>query len=255
MAITQPGNRIYHYCKLCIATKYILPRQQLLLAPLKNTNDPRENKSFVFATTSLRPLPNWEERNAEISEILREDCKLICFSRDDRYFGYESSRMWAYYGGNHKGLCLELDRDEFIRENANVIDPNLLRDVEYYEFDYKWTPHKKVDYTIAEQMGLTSYLHNIFRQEHMQYLYFTKNKEWESEREVRLINFSGNTQNEYCSIKRSLRNIFCGVDFDQSELAMLATQCSDTDINLLKYKDVRLEATLVHAGNQNEGTK
>ena len=87
MAFINPKNRLYHYCSLHTAAKYIPPELKLRLNPLVTTND-------------------------------QSDCKVLCFSADDpNYFGYESSSLWASYGGNHKGVCLEFDKSEFINEN------------------------------------------------------------------------------------------------------------------------------------------
>lgn len=76
------AKTLYHYCKLNTALEHILPAQKLRFNLLNKTNDPRENKSFVFASESWGPIPNSDERNEVISEMLRKDCKVICFSRD-----------------------------------------------------------------------------------------------------------------------------------------------------------------------------
>jgi len=132
MISTYPENRIYHYCKLSTAIELILKDQRLLLSPIINTNDPRENKSFVFAANSLKimDIGAMTNRNKEISEILRKDCKLISFSQDDKHlYGFESSRMWSYYGGNHQGVCLELDKKKFLEENEIIINPTLFKKI------------------------------------------------------------------------------------------------------------------------------
>jgi hypothetical protein len=240
--VTHPGNRIYHYCRLSTALEHILPAQRLLLGPLVNTNDPRENKSYIFAGSSTKTIPvrRIEDINKEVSDILRSDCKTICFSKDDKYFGFEYSRMWAYYSDNHKGLCLELDAKEFLLENEPLINRDLFRKIAYFEFNYQWIEHKVIDHDAIEKMGRERYLREIFRPEHLDYLYFTKNKEWESEQETRLLHYSDKKENEYCSIKKSLRNIFCGVDFNDSYFPAIASVCPHIDITKLRYGDVRL---------------
>ncbi|MFL5764924.1 MAG: DUF2971 domain-containing protein [Bacteroidia bacterium] len=253
MAFTLPGNRIYHYCKLSTAIEHILPNNQLLLSPIKNTNDPRENKSFVFGAQWWQDdfnIGKMNELNQEISNALRDDCKLMCFSEDYKHFwGYESSRMWAHYGDNHKGLCIELDKEEFLKENAGIIDPKLMRKINYYEFNIREPIiHKTVDHTLLKKMGMQEYLREVFRPEHLEYLYFTKNKEWESEQELRLLHFSKNKANEYCSIKKSIRNIFLGVDFHDSYLPAITALCPSIDISKLEYGDVRLIPLEVYKG-------
>lgn len=244
MTFIQSGNRLYYYCKLNTALEFILPDNKLLLNPISKTNDPRENKNFVFAATYWGDtnVGNLEEQNEEISKILRADCKVICFSQDhEHFFGYESSRMWAYYGNNHKGLCLQIDKEEFLKENRDIIDPNLLRKIDYYKFDISRPIHRKqINHTVMNSMGKKKYLKEVFRPEHIDYLYFTKNKEWESEQELRLTYFSDKKENEYCSIKNSLKNIFVGIDFHASYLPSIIKLCPHVDIDKLKYGDVRL---------------
>lgn len=242
------GKSIYHYCKLDTVIKFILPHKRLRLSPLQNTNDPRENKSFIFAVrfwhNSDLDTIQLKKFNKEISEILRNDCKVLCFSQNHNpYFGYESSRMWAYYGDDHKGLCLELDLDEFLNENESIVNPNLLKEIKYYELDVTEPfDHKKIDYTKMESIGIEKYLKKTFRVEHLDYLYFTKNKEWESEHELRLIHFSDKMTDEYCSIKNSLKNIYLGVDFQNSNLQSITKLCPKTEIFELDFVDFRLSA-------------
>ncbi len=243
---TKPHNRLFHYCKLNTAIEKILPKKELLLSPLLNTNDPRENKSFVFA--GIFPdqidLAEMEKLNRDISLFLREDTKVISFSEDNliqHFFGFEYSRMWAYYGDNHKGLCIELDKEEFLLENKNIIDTTLLRKINYYEFNItKSVEHKWVNHAFMKHMGKENYLRQKFRNENLEYLYFTKDKEWESENEVRLIYFSDNPEKEYCSIKNSIRNIFVGVDFDEAYLPSIINSCPDVTISKLHYQSIRL---------------
>jgi hypothetical protein len=246
MKHSKPNNRLFHYCKLNTAIEKILPKKELLLSPLLNTNDPRENKSFVFAGvfSNETNFDEMERLNNEISLFLRNDTKVISFSNDDsihHFSGFEYSRMWAYYGDNHKGLCIELDKDKFLSENKNIIDSNLLRKISYYEFDIKKpVEHKWVNHHFMEHMGKEKYLRKNFRNENLEYLYFTKDKEWESENEVRLVYFSENQENEYCTIQNCISNIFVGVDFNNAYLPSIIKTCPEIAISKLHYQSVRL---------------
>lgn len=114
------NNRLYYYCKLSTAIEKILPKKQILLNPAGRTNDPRENKNFVFASINMFAGDYFllKNRDNSISDEIRRDCKMICFSTDYKhFFGYEYSRMWALYGDNHKGICIELNKEKFILEN------------------------------------------------------------------------------------------------------------------------------------------
>lgn len=251
MELPKPENRLYHYCNLDTALELILPHNRLLLSPISKTNDPRENKSFVFSTIYNNPkYANYAGWNRKVSEVLREDCKIICFSDDSEgFWGYEYSRMWAYYGGNHKGVCLLLDKEEFLNENSEIINREYLRSIDYYKFDFNEPIESKyVDFTEAERVGFEQYIKNVFRPKNLDYLYFTKNHEWMSEHEIRLIHFSSNKENEYCSIRKSLKHIFLGVDFSNSYLPSLAKLCPQVDISKLEFRAVKLIPKLLYEG-------
>ncbi len=49
---------------------------------------------------------------------------------------------------------------------------------------------------------------------HSDYLFFSKLSDWESEHEYRLIYFSKTSRDQYCSIRKSLKSIYLGVDFN-----------------------------------------
>ena len=235
-------SKIYHYCKLTTAIEHILDKKQLLLSPLLNTNDPRENKSFAFAGSYYtKDNPgNLIVSNEEISNYLRQDCKLVCFSLDSYYlFGYEYSRMWANYGDRHKGICLEIDKNGFIQENN--LRSKYFRKIRYKAYNpYTFHEHKEIDYTEKNRLGQEQYLRKNFRNKHLDYLYFTKTKEWESEKEMRLIYFSDKRENEYVSIKNSLTKIYLGVDFNDKYLPSIVALTGGIEKYKLEYNEGRM---------------
>lgn len=247
MAFVQSGNRLFYYCKLKTALELILPDSRLLLNKIGKSNDPRENKSFVFAAIAWEGngFENLMAENEEITKILRSDGKMICFSQDYKssFFGYESSRMWTYYGGNHEGVCLLLDKEEFLKENESKINRNLLKEIFYYEFDIeKPIEVKSVDHAQMKSIGKEKYLKDIFRPTQLEYLYYTKNIEWESEREIRLMHFSDKEENEkeYCDIEKSLKHIYVGIDFHKSYLPSIVNLKPNIDVCKMEYKGVKL---------------
>lgn len=239
----KPGNRLYYYCSLETALNHILKHNQLLLSPIISTNDPRENKNFDFATTSMGNIDHTKV-GSEISKAVRENCKVLCFTKEPNksIWGFELSRMWAYYGARHKGVCLLLDKQKFLEENKHFINPKLFKEINYYEFDIDdpYLEPKMVDYIKMAEIGKKKYLDEIFIPDNVDYLYFTKNKEWDSEHEIRLIHHSENQENEYCSIIKSLHSIYLGVDFEKSNLASLINLCPHINIFSLEYKHVKL---------------
>jgi hypothetical protein len=252
MTSIRPGNTIYHYCKLSTAIEMILPKRELLLNSILKTNDPREYQDFVFSSIYYPDLMgNLNERNKIVNKILRDDCKVICFSLDYKhYWGNSYSKMWAHYGDNHKGICLEIDKSEFIEENQDKIVPECFKEIKYWNFDIrKRIKHKTVDYTQVKKDDLEHYVKMKFRKRHLRYLFFTKNKEWESEREMRLVYFSTNKDNEYCSIKRSLKNIYLGLNFNDKNLNSLIELTSGIDIYKMEYGDIGLRNNLQKINN------
>lgn len=247
--MTKNNNNLYYYCKLSTALESILSDYKLLLNPISKTNDPRETKSFVFEVLNESGI-DIEKFNEKVSKIMRDDCKVLCFSQDhnNNHAGYKSSRMWAYYGDNHKGLCLLLDKKEFLEENKKVIDPDLLRKINYYKFDFEkqHKDDKQVNYISMKKMGEGKYLRDVFRPQHLDYLYFTKNEEWESEHEIRQIYFSNNKEKQYCSITNSLKEIYVGVDFHNSYLPAIIKLCSHVNILKMEYKNVTLIPKVIY---------
>ncbi|MGE0567520.1 MAG: DUF2971 domain-containing protein [Bacteroidia bacterium] len=250
MPFVKPGNRLYHYCKLETARDFILPSHNLLLNSIIKTNDPRENVDFVFRSTSIGMSHDDIQKNLkEVSRILRENCKVLCFAQDyNDKWGCASSPMWAHYGGNHTGVCLELDKIEFMKENPKI-DWNLFKQINYFDFKIPTINdppssnpfgHRHIDLTIADKIGLGNYVHNTVKQKHLDYFYYSKNREWEYEREIRLVHFGDDTKQEFCSIKKSLANIHLGICFDDKQIPTLKSQVAGVDFYKLKYGDISL---------------
>ena len=119
---------LYHYTSLNRAFEHILHEGKLLLASLKLTNDPRESKDWNWTFRNISheidiAIPSVEELVTVSSEInlkIKRDCKLCCFSIDDKTKnlysgrGWGHPRMWAQYADKHKGVCLVFDKDKLI---------------------------------------------------------------------------------------------------------------------------------------------
>jgi hypothetical protein len=236
------NTSLFHYCKLQTALEYILPFKQLLLNPIDRTNDPRENQEFSFLYSYFgKDAADYHNNKHLISESLRSGCKVICFSQNwKNYFGYELSRMWAEYGGNHQGVCLEIDKEIFYNENENLINGNHFDEVTYFDLDVRQpTEHILFDYSSWKSDNENQWLRK-FRNENAKDLFFVKNAEWEWERELRLIYFSNEQKNEYCSIKNSLKNIYLGLKYHDSYLPSIKALAPDTNIFKMRWNDARL---------------
>jgi hypothetical protein len=238
------SKRLYYYCKLSTAIEKILPNKQLLLNQLGKTNDPREYKSFIFARKkmSIKDLIYNHTSNEHITNLIRNHCKMLCFSIDHNdFFGYEYSRMWALYGENHKGVCVALDKERFMEENKKIIKPEFFKEIKYFEFNVtKPEEHIEIDYDKIRNGGLYAYIVADLRPKNINYLFFTKNKEWESEHEYRLIYFSESKEAEYCSINNCIDAIYLGIDFNLNYLPSIREKILNIPAYTLDYKGVRL---------------
>ncbi len=239
-------NTLFYYCKLATAIEDILPNMQLLLSPLTGTNDPRENKVIPFGADFFNDpnqiVPdNFKDGKQKFCERLHENCKLLCFSGSyNDFFGYEYSAMWAHYGDRHHGVCLGIDKQMFIEENKKIINSNYFNAIDYYKFNpsanYVHLPSIDYDKWNEDEKKYIS----DFRNEHLNFLYFTKNKEWEYEREIRLIHFSSNIcEKEYCTIEKSLRHIYLGVDFNKNYLPSIKEICPKLPITTLRFSSAK----------------
>jgi len=113
--------------------------------------------------------------------------------------------MWAQYGDNHKGICFEIDKEKFKKENKRFINDKFFKPVKYSVFSRGFYP--TVDERKLEKYKINQILLDTLKL-HSDYLFFSKLIDWESEHEFRLIHFSKSRKNQYCSIKDSLKAIY-----------------------------------------------
>lgn len=98
-------------------------------------NDPKENLyHIVYENDFVEIKGGKKEFNFDeylLAEKIRKETRIISFSTDKEVFtetnkikdyGYQFQRMWANYGQNHEGICLEIDYDDFINENKRNIE-------------------------------------------------------------------------------------------------------------------------------------
>ena len=241
------NNSIFHFTKKDTFIEYILPNFQLKFGLLKNTNDPRETKTFGFGAVNGNfeagnEITDKENKNKMLSGLLKDKVKVICFSTDykidNEYFdGYNLPRMWAHYGDNHKGVCLEIDLDILIEENSAIFKNIHSSKVNYtHNFMYPY-----VEYDQLRQYGIEQYIAN-FKLLHRDYLYFTKHIDWETERELRLLYFSNFMIDEYVSIRKSLKTIILGIDFDKTELPKIIEQTKNISIEQIIFNSNQLKS-------------
>jgi hypothetical protein len=237
----QPERFVFHYTSL-YGVMAILASDEFQFSAFKNTNDPRENKTWNFGIQQLRgdpAAPPSDEINrivAEMGSILRESVQLACFTQDeegvpaDAQFlrGYSRARNWSQYADRHRGACLAFDRDRFEEvtrstiaslDGAAVVHCGPVRYADMQSTMFPDGQMLSINTGQMRDLGLRGIASNWIR-DHWNYLYFRKNMDWASEREYRVL-----TPN--CSapvrvpLRPSLLAVVLGADFPvSSELAI-----------------------------------
>jgi hypothetical protein len=218
--------KLYHYTKFEIAATKILPFKKLRFNSFEKVNDPLEN---------LLHLTKYEDAifmNENISDFLKarhfqKEWQVLSFSIDKKgddevAEGYKLHRMWAQYGENNVGICLEIDYEKFVTENQKIIERYHFVDaiVEYNNYALRAMP-----------MSLIGKKHNpdvqppfvntydvsprALNKTEIKDRFFTKNTDWRSEVEYRFIAYSENNDELFFSIKDSLEKVYLGVGFSK----------------------------------------
>jgi len=228
---------IYHYTTLEIALKYILPNRELRLGEYSKTNDPKENKEFWFGINNFNENDKCDALSImkNVSKTLQENTKMISFTKDigDEYGGYENWMLWAHYGGKHTGVCLKIDKETFIDENKSLIVQEDINCITYQYPKTRYEIYNNLPIYDYEKLKSKDYLLNEFRVENKESLFFRKYMYWKGENEIRLIKFSNNNEAEYCSINKSLDQIYLGLDFDKKCMKALSQVYNKEPVPLL----------------------
>jgi hypothetical protein len=230
-------KNIYHFTTSDKALLYILPKLRLRISSIINTNDPQENKFFnnweIF--NNQNPLVAIKAQKS-LKLYTEKFCKVICFSTDyynnnTPVFGYNHPTMWAHYGDYYKGICLVIDKKQFIENyeknnNYKFDKVNYTPSVFFPKFDVlKW--EQKQDEYFKDYLLTNS-----------KSLFFTKHYHWQPEDEFRLIHIGND---EFCSIENSLIGVYYGYDFNE-ELVNLLNRLIPKNkfIAKMSWKDGRL---------------
>ena len=120
----------------------------------------------------------------ETERYIKERCRLLCFTQNYEIngIGQEGTNhpaMWAHYANNSNGVCIVIDKEEFIKINRKILDTN------YYQFE-------NVSYSIIntpddEEIDYKAETPEEFIKNNWKGLFFLKHKDWENEDEHRLL--------------------------------------------------------------------
>ncbi|TCM36003.1 DUF2971 domain-containing protein [Kribbella sp. VKM Ac-2568] len=202
---SDSAELVYHYTSR-ESLKAILETGTIRLNTLTGVNDPRERKKWTADNLSA---PSGDmtggyfntqlEVDEEIDRYLRQGARIACFTSERQpsprsvagtYFhrGWARPRMWAQYGQHHRGAVLAFDKEALAGELSNWAlregDTASPGPVEYFDrrlqipLSGAFESLTAVRAALDEVTSSSSALHD---------LYFTKNCDWSSESEFRLV--------------------------------------------------------------------
>ena len=232
------------------ALEHIVPGRTLRLGPFSSMRDPRESHDWRIIGGGYVPeeqpdqhkqddLHRWLEFTLAINE-LKSRVKVLSLTRDDpterdagsAVFGrgFAHPRLWEQYADNHRGVCLCFDSEKLIDRLAAR-----LPGVDHGAVSY-------IDAEIASQalfagadelreLGVTAALSNHVR-EHLDELFFTKLKDWETEMEYRFVVQTDHPEPIFVKVKSALRALILGADVSHFYEPAFAKVCDPFGIEI-----------------------
>lgn len=192
---------LFHYTtaeKLAL----MLDGGEFWLSPYRYTNDPREKQEWIpnvfeneLAGTSQT---GFEHERREADRLLRGGARLGCHTvdrtpsdEDDGLFhrGWARSRMWEQYADHHRGACVVFDKADL---NLAVDQGTRHGNGDMWTFGNIRYVDRPMRYDLwldeIERNGLETAIADLQTDRRwLMELYFTKNRDWESESEYRQV--------------------------------------------------------------------
>jgi hypothetical protein len=236
----EPGRYLYHYTRPDTLA-LILDNGRLRLGSYAGTNDPRESKEWLSALTAdtFDDLEDGEslELVLQIDRWVRRGVRLSCFTLDypeppdwaggNFHSGWARARMWHQYAGDHTGAVVVFDAERLIQqvEAAAQGDQVVSGPVAYADRALNLVfPLQEV-----RGDGLVGSV-TALRDARVHELFFTKNQDWASEREFRIV-VLGEPDEPPLDVEfgDSLVAVVLGEAFPPTELSVLDTRLSRID--------------------------
>jgi hypothetical protein len=117
----------------------------------------------------------------DVEKYLLKNCKMLSFTSDSQ----NHQRMWAQYAP--EGVCIEIRSSDFIEANKEVLEKYgiIANEIEYVRQSEKQE---------IEDDKIPGYINDFemedFVSRHLKEFIFTKDKDWENEKEYRFIAFT-----------------------------------------------------------------
>jgi hypothetical protein len=228
---------LYHYTRERTAIKKILADGKIRFSPFNEVDDPREAKEWVWKiyNPSLRDK-SFSEAKDDINRLLRNNCKVLCFSQDligienievngsfdywkKKGFekGFARARMWSQYAEGHKGICLAFSKEKTIATIKDIFKDCLVFNgpVSYMNGSERALKAQGIDSSQISIHGINNYFKSYLTEYH-DTLFFEKIMDYRDEKEYRFVIFNEHSKGyEYMNIADILEGVIVGMDFSK----------------------------------------
>ena len=210
-------TKCYKYHSYSNFSKY---NGTVCFSPPKSFNDPFDVNCF------LDPQTGTIDNNSSDRDLFRVFC-----STDS----YDNLLMWAHYGDDHKGVCIEYNTDSIIT--------NVEAKMSRYGYDLIIVGNVIYHKSKKEKRKKLGPIKNYFSIYNLIEAAFWKSKHWEYESEFRfvIVDFNGFNKQSHISVKVNIDNIYLGVNMDTTTKSYYAGK---PNFHELKLSDDEYKVTL-----------
>lgn len=246
---------LYHYTTCNTALNFILKNQSLKLNSFLNVNDPRERKSWdIAAIVPLEPrleLEQYDQISREVSNYLKLNAKLICFSCDkpsavgawqpeaqlDR--GFAKPSMWHHYAGKHNGVCLVFDRKKLSAAFESQLQKARLFQGKVTYSDEGILPNLSggpfvIDLTLViDTNGYLDAMQGHFLRWYKE-LFFRKLNDWAYEDEYRWVYLDEHNKPRFLNFGDALEAVVVGDEVEESMYEQFLKPCANNSADIAR---------------------
>lgn len=197
----------------------VIINKRLWCSKFNALNDPME-----WAFTSEKDKKDIEEL---IEDIDKERWRICCLSKSEQY-----GLMWAMYGDEHKGVCIEVEIDEtkYCKNNDKT------KDSQWY---YGYINYCNTSFNIDD-----------IRCDLKQVLWI-KSKQWKHEQEVRFVKRLTNEDDDnYLHVK--INAIYLGKRMDKDKARNIKMLCDASDVKHVDLSEPENECLVNYWSDYNK---
>lgn len=236
---------VYHYTTFETALK-ILYSDKFRFSSLSRTNDTSEQKLRIRYA-----FPIGEKLKADRMSFEKywlewaTHSKLLCFSQDTekqpnipcpeitdifdvRGRGFALPRMWAQYAKNNSGMCFILKKNILVDKVKEFYPEAICKSVSYYD----WSAHFDISeelfrkfVKIIEHNPKSGHATTFLQEnpEFAEYSFFSKLKDWEGEKEYRILLPNSDEGYLYIEgVKEQLAGVVLGEQMEEAQVWLLS---------------------------------